>query len=168
MAFIGQIAEFDENLGTFDSYSERVRMFLTVNKVADELKTPAFLSIVGAKTFGLVKSLVTPDKVEDKSLDDLIKVLKNHFSPEPLEIVERFKFQKRLQKPEETCAQYMAVLKELSVTCNFGTGLKDRLRDQFVCGQHSEAIQNKLFTEKKLMMERALEVAISFDCCKRL
>ena len=74
------------------------------------------LSLVGA----LVKTLVTPDKPEDKSLDDLISVLKGHFTPEPLEVLERFKFQQRLRKPGESAVQYMAALKQLSVSCNFG------------------------------------------------
>ena len=76
---------------------------------------------MGATTYALVQ-IVTPDKKEDKSLGDLISVLKGHFIPEPLEVVERFKFQQRLRRTGESAVQYMAALKHLSVSCNFGQG----------------------------------------------
>ena len=116
----GQVGEFYENKENFDTYSERVKLFLKANKVDAELQVAAFLSLVGATTYALVKTLVTPDKPEDKSLDDLISVLKGHFTPEPLEVVEHFKFQQRLRKPGESAVQYMATLKQLSVSFFLG------------------------------------------------
>jgi hypothetical protein len=136
-------------------------LYLKVNKVEEELQAAAFLSMVGPKTYTLIKSLLTPEKPEKQSLTELTTVLQNHYSPVPLEIVERFKFQKRTQKQGESCAQYLASLKELSATCNFGAGLSDRLRDQFVCGLHMshESIQKKLLTESGLTLDSALKIA---------
>ena len=115
----GQVGEFDENKKNFDTYSEHVKLFLKANKVDAELQVAAFLSLVGVMTYDLVQ-IVTPDKKEDKSLGDLFSVLKGHFIAEPLEIVECFKFQQRLRRPGEGAVQYMAALKQLSVSCNFG------------------------------------------------
>ena len=90
-------------------------------------------------------------------------MLKNHFEPKPLEIVERFNFNRKQQGPEETVAQYVAELHRLSTYCNYGAFLNAALHDRFVCGLKSEATQKKQLTESDLTFTRAVEIALSME-----
>ncbi|XP_060799470.1 uncharacterized protein K02A2.6-like [Neoarius graeffei] len=118
---------------------------------------------MGPKTYGLLRSLVAPVTPGEKSYEDIVTVLKDHFTPKPLVIAERFRFHKRNQGEGETIAQYVAVLKRLSEHCEFGAYLEDALRDRFVCGLKCEAVQKRLLTEDKLTFKRAVEVAVSAE-----
>ena len=57
-----------------------------------------------------------------------------------MEIAERFKFFKRTQGASERTADFMAVLRRLAKTCNFGQYLETALRDQFVGGVRDEKV----------------------------
>ena len=74
-------------------------------------------------------------------------------------IAERFRFYKRDQKQDESIRDFNVALKKLSENCDFGGKLKEMLRDRFVCGLKSEAIQKKLLAERDLTYEKALETA---------
>ena len=79
MALIGNIGPYDKNVEDFKSYSERVTLFMTANDVKEEKQVAVFLSVLGAQTYKLLKSLLTPESPEKKSVDELIKVLETHF-----------------------------------------------------------------------------------------
>ncbi len=89
--------------------------------------------------------------------------MKSHFEPKPLVISEWFVFNKRQQQTDELVADYVAALRKLSVHCKFGDFLDDALRDRFVCGLRSEAMQKKLLIETELTFKRAIEIAQSMQ-----
>ena len=61
-----------------------------------------------------------------------------------LVIAEHFHFHKRNQAAGESVAQFIAELRRLARYCEFKTFLNEALRDRFVCGLSSKAIQNSL------------------------
>ena len=105
------------------------------------------LTVVGAKTYALIKDLVAPNKPATKTFEELVKILEDHLNPKPLVISERFKFHQRNQKEGDSIAQFLAALRRLAEHCEFGTTLEESLRDQLVCGISNETIQRKLLTE---------------------
>ena len=94
--------------------------FVLANEIKGDVIVPTFLSVMGGKTFNLLCSLVQPEKPGDKSYDEIVTVLGNHYSPKPLIITERSRFHKRNQKEGESISQFVAVLKWLSEHCEFG------------------------------------------------
>ena len=98
----------------------------------EDLQKEAFLAVVGPKTYGVIKDLVSPEKPTDKSLDELISVLERHLSPQPLVIAERFQFHNRVQGENEDVGAFTLALRKLSSTCDFGSFLDQALRDRFV------------------------------------
>jgi len=123
--------------------------------------------LLDAKTYSLLRNLVTPDTPREKSFKVLAELLKNHFKPKPLVIAERFTFHRRNQRPEESIMQYLAVLQRLATHCDFNNYLEEALRDCFVCGLRSESIQKRLLTEDKLDLKRALELAQGMESAHR-
>ena len=64
-------------------------------------------------------------------------------------------------------ARYMAELWRLAKTCQFGTFLKEALRDQFVCGLSAVNIQKRLLSKTDLTVERSLELSQAMDAAER-
>ena len=77
-ALIGNIGPFEENTEQWSSYTERFEYFVLANKIKEDVLVPTFLSVMGGKTFNLLRSLVQPDKPGDKSYDEIVSVLRNH------------------------------------------------------------------------------------------
>ena len=80
-------------LGTEDweQYTERPEQFFLVNGIDDNGKMLAvFLTVVGAKTYALLSSLVAPRSL--RISHTLKEVLRAHLKPKPLIIAEWFRF----------------------------------------------------------------------------
>ena len=165
--FIGHIAAFHELVEQWATYVERFEHFVTANDIEENKNVVVFLSVVGAKTYGPLRSLMAPEKPGEKTYKDIMDALQGHFSPKPLVIAERFRFHTRNQQEGESVTQCIAVIKKLSKHCEFGAHLHDALRDRRVCGFNTEAIQKRLLTEAALTFNRAMEIALSMETVAR-
>ena len=148
---VASISEFNlENGEDWVEYSERFEMYLLANQIGeDDIKRAVFLSSIGGPTYKLLRSLVG-ETIKTTSFKDLVKALKDHLHPVPNVIAERFNFFKRDRKSGESVSDYITELRRLSEHCGFAAELNTYLRDRFVCGLNSEAIQQKLLTAKEL------------------
>ncbi|XP_040070861.1 uncharacterized protein LOC115320361 [Ixodes scapularis] len=165
---MGYLEPFDESSSDWASYDERLTSFLIVNGVPESDKVHAFLSIIGPKTYALLKSLTAPELPSTKSFEYLKKALGDHLSPKPSIIGERAKFHRRAQHEGESISEYVAELRKLSQTCDYGSVLDESLRDRFVCGLLREDIQRVLFTEySKLTFQKAVERAQAMEAAKQ-
>ena len=117
------------------------------------------IPLAGPKVFGLARDLLSPQKPENTTLDVILETLKKHYKPKPLLIYERYKFYSRTQKSGESVKDFMAGLKALAHTCEFGATLSEMLRDRFVMGLASEKIQQVLLAESALTLDKALSMA---------
>ncbi|XP_037273492.2 uncharacterized protein LOC119165415 [Rhipicephalus microplus] len=165
---LGQMESFDVTASDWTAYKERLTSFLIVNKVPDSDKVHAFLSIIGPRTYGLLKSLAAPDLPSGKSFEQLKSLLDAHLAPKPSTIGERAKFYRRAQHEGESLPEYVAELRKLSQSCQFGANLDEALRDRFVCGLLREDVQRVLFTEDdKLTFPRAVERALAMEAARK-
>ncbi|XP_075722156.1 uncharacterized protein LOC142765298 [Rhipicephalus microplus] len=165
---LGQMESFDVTASDWTAYKERLTSFLIVNKVPDSDKVHAFLSIIGPRTYGLLKSLAAPDLPSGKSFEQLKSLLDAHLAPKPSIIGERAKFYRRAQHEGESLPEYVAELRKLSQSCQFGANLDEALRDRFVCGLLREDVQRVLFTEDdKLTFPRAVERALAMEAARK-
>ena len=166
----GRLTEFDAENETVTAYLERVELYFDANDVADDKKVAVLLSNIGAKTYGLLRSLVAPRAPKEKTLDDIKKLLKSHFEPTPSVIAECYRFHRRDQASGETIAAFVAELRKLTTHCKFEDTtdfLQESLRDRFVCGLHSESIRKHLFQEKKLTFIKAVELAQTLETASK-
>ena len=117
MAPIGTIGEFDGSLESLDTYLERVEEYFAANiigiptadtdaakKIADRQKTASLNSLMGRKSYAILKDLCKPDKPNTKTFEEITKLLKTHFQPDYVEIAEAVKFHRAVQKEGETVA----------------------------------------------------------------
>jgi len=152
----------------FVEYIERLTQYFIANEITDGgIKKAILLTAVGKDTYSLVRTLVSPEKPAEKSYDQLVAAIKAHVSPKPLVIAERFKFYQRKQRSGEAVNTFMAELRKLSEHCDFGGFLDDALRDMFVCGLASAAMQRKLLAEKNLTVRKSLEIAFGMEAASK-
>ena len=163
MPTFGKLDEYNE-MENWRHCNERVNHFFEASKITDpDKKRSIFLVSVGPKTCKLEQSLVVPKDPKDKSFEALAQLAQDHFMPKLSTIVQRFKFNTRSQQPGETSATFLAELRRLTEHCEFGTTLDEMLRDRLVCGVHDLRKQRRLLAEPKLILKRALDLALAIE-----
>ena len=136
-------------------------------KPSNAKRVDTFLSVIGGKTYTLLRNLTAPIAPSEKTLDELKTTLKRHFEPTTIVIAERYYFHCRQQAEDESIAEYIAELRRLSIKCEFGDYLEQALRDRLVCGLRSKAIQEELLTKRGLTLVRAQEIAEGMEAASR-
>ena len=137
----------------------------------DDIKRAVFLSIVGDKTYQLIRGLLAHKELSGVKYD-IIKTMTNHCNPK--KSAKRFKFNKCNRKPSQAISAYVAELKELFRTCALGKTadavtltsqliLDDNLRYRFVCGLEDAIIQRRLLSEDNLSYEKAVKIANAME-----
>ncbi len=168
MATIGFLPPFDSKVQAWEEYCEIVEHFFTANDIDEgDKKKSIMLSVVGAQTYSLMRNLLSPAKPGEKTFEQLVTLLKNHFNPKPSEIVQRFKFDSCMRKPTESVAEYVAELRKLAQDCNYGETLPRMLRDRLVCGINDDHIQRRLLSETSLTFESALSLAQAMESANK-
>ena len=94
MTTIGKIESFNETQEKWETYVECVEQFFLANNIDDDHRVPTLLSLIGGKTYALLRALLTPEKPATKSFQETVTTLQQHLSPKPLEIAEFFRFYK--------------------------------------------------------------------------
>ena len=160
---MSKLKQFDESLEPFSNYKERLDAYFMANDTAPVKQTAILLSSIGPKMYNLLRSLTTPQLPSTKSYEELCKCLQDHLSPAPLEIVEQFKFHKRIQQEGESVSTFLAEIRKLSEYCNFKENLEESLRDKFVVGIRDDKIQRRLLQERNLSLDKAVELALAME-----
>ena len=94
---------------------------------------------------------------------EAVDALKAHFTPMTNVVVERHTFRKRAQGPHETVSQYVAALRELASTCDFGDKADEMLRDQLIEYVTNANIREKLLLEPNLTLDKAMTIATQIE-----
>ena len=164
MACVGKAPEFDLNVESFGAYPRRLQQYFIANGITGDAQADkrraVFLSVVGARTFGLLEDLVAPTPVSECSYDRLVEVLEAHFEPQTSVIVARFRFHSCCRGDQEGMSAFLARLRKLAKPCQFSPGvLEEMLRDRLVCGIKHERLQSRLLSEPHLTLQLAVELA---------
>ena len=131
----GRMREFNSAIESWPEYIERLEQYFITNDIVDgDKKRVILLSVVGAATYHLIRSLTAPSKPSEKAYADLVELVKKHHDPTPSVTVQRHKFNTRVRQQGESVVNFLAALRTLSEHCEFGDCINDMLRDRLVCG----------------------------------
>ena len=137
-----------------------------MNNVVDtNKKRVILLSACGPKTYKRFCSLAD-DRPDLKLYDDLVALMKDFHDPKPSVIVQRYKFNSRVQTAEEIIVTYVTALRQLDKHCNYKDTLQ-MLRDRLVCGVNQSGIQKCLLAEKDLTFDKALDIAKALEVAEK-
>ena len=80
---IGKIEAFDETNDDWNAYVERVEHYFIANEIKEEKQVAVMLSLIGNKTYGLLRNLSAPAKPSELSFKTIVETLQKHLSPKP-------------------------------------------------------------------------------------
>ncbi|XP_077492279.1 uncharacterized protein LOC144103435 [Amblyomma americanum] len=165
---VGRIGEY--RLGTnasWDEYVERLEMFCEANQITkEEQKRAVLLSSCGEEVYGLIVTLVKPERPTAATYEEIKTAVRKHLHPKPSELYARFLFYRRNQAAEESVADYVTALRKLAEDCGFGSAqlpLDVMMRDRFVCGLRNEGVQQRLLAEHSLTFKVAYDLATTAE-----
>lgn len=167
MTTIGNIEPFSPESESITVHLERVQLYFRVDVISKDRQVPVLLSLIGTKTYTLLRNFVAPERPGDKSFQGLVKCSTDHFDPKPPVIAERFHFHQRIQSGMESVTECIAELKRITANCNFGDKLEEALPDRLVCGLKNSHIQRKLLTEPGLTYAHAVEIALGREAAEK-
>ena len=159
MATHGSLTAFDPSKEDWTSYVLHLKYYFDANGVNDAGKKKSLLlTACGPATFRRISSLLTSDRLEGISNDDLVSEVKDFYDPKLSIIVQRYQFYTREPTGTETIATYVAALRKLAEHCSYGDKLNEMIRDWLVCGVNHATIQPRLLAEK-IGLAQAVEAA---------
>ena len=79
MTSFGRIDEFRPKNESIEAYLERIELYFNANEVEDDKKVSIFLSVIGGKTYSVLRDLLAPVKLQEKSFSALASELTKHF-----------------------------------------------------------------------------------------
>ena len=81
--------------------------------------------------------------------------------------MQRFAFNKQVQRKGETEAKFVAKLRKLSEQNQFGASLNEKLRDRLVCGVKDGRLQRRLLAEPDLTLRKAFELCQASELAEK-
>ncbi len=168
MAKHGSIGDLDHSQADWVSYCERLEQYFVANDVKNADKQRAILlSVCGVLTYQLIRNLVAPNKPTEKTFAEIVKLVKDHHTPPPPAAMQRYTFNRRMQKEGETIAEFVAELRRLSEHCKFDS-LEEMLRDRLMFGVKDKSVRKKLLGEASgLTFQKAFEIAQAAEIAEK-
>lgn len=77
------------------------------------------LNYLNPRIYQTLTKLTTPELPNTKTYQELVKLLKQHLTPQSSVIAEQHKFALRTQHEGETIANYVAKLRKMTLYCDF-------------------------------------------------
>lgn len=168
---------------SFRAYEDRLKQYFIVNDVKDEQKVPLFITISGGEIYETLSSFTTPDLPSQKSFNELMKLLNDHFSPRLNKRSERAKFHRLYQHNGENVKEFSIRLQKAAQTCNFGDfldkdptkealkfkrwALDEQLTDQFIVGLHAEKTRQVLINNDPKDYQSCFQLAVNMEMSDR-
>ena len=77
---IGSVAQFVPETDDWRIYEKQVKFYLLANNIPETRKAPTLLTLVGPVALQTLIDLLTPEDLEDKTYEELLTALRNHYA----------------------------------------------------------------------------------------
>ncbi len=166
LSFSGNVAEnwrlFEEDFDIFieaahGNKSNKEKAYILLNIAGKEAIEKARSFEYKAAVVGEDGQVITPAESKE-NLAVLKQKFKDLCQPQRNITMERYTFNTRSQAPNESIQSYIADLKTLANSCEFGPLHDDLIRDRVVCGIANNNVRKLLLKEHNLTLARAHEI----------
>ena len=124
-----------------------------LSEETDEFRTATLLTCIGSEALDVYEGLPFADDNERQNVTTVLKKFEEFCLGEMNETYESYLFYMRSQDVGESVERYIATLRKMAKTCNFGQ-VEDRLiRDRVVMGIRDEALRSKLLQIRQLDLQ---------------
>lgn len=104
---------------------------------------------------------------EEKDIDTDLECFTQFCVMDSSEVYDSYLFGQRQQEAVETVDAYVASLRVLAKTCNFGATQDRMLRDRLVAGIRDDGVRRKLLETKELTLAKCLDVCRIHETAKQ-
>ena len=125
--------------------------------------TATLLTCIGADALEIVDGLNFANEEERKDIDVVLEKLEVFCVGETNDIYERYQFNKRDQESSESIDSYVAALRTLAKTCNYGSLLDSLIRDRIMVGIKDNGTRKRLLQEAKLTLNKCIDICRSIQ-----
>ena len=140
-------------------WKETTKLYIGLNmsKSSEKEQCAAFRYVIGQEGRDIYNTMAFKDTEVDK-IEVLFSKFDEYCEPRKNIIMERYKFNTRVQRSDETPDQYVTELKLLANNCELGVLESELIRSRVVYGITSECVKERLLREQDLTLEKALEL----------
>lgn len=167
-------------LQTWKKWKEEVQLYvdISMDKKLETKKVKLLLYILGRKgreihstctmNFQTTEEQGNIVNVEEKNITVkmILAEFDKHCNPKKNETVERYKFYSRSQQSGETFNKFLADIRILADTCNFGTLKESMIRDRIICGVSDSGLREGLLRVSDLDSDKCIQVFRATDVSK--
>lgn len=159
------MTEFNPDSDQWVLYQERLENFFEACSVTDlNRKKVLLLNSVGPKAYKLVRDLSTPNMPTTKTYEELCKMLNQYYTPPVVAFRERKQFYAATKERAESNVEWMARIKFLAASCNFGNKIEGVILDKFVTGLDGGVFDRLCEEETEtLTLTRAMDLAAKYE-----
>ena len=135
-------------------------------KKSKQHRAAVFRSCLGKEEMKIYNKLTYAEGEDKDNIDLIISKMEANIIGEINTIYERFKFNQREQKEDESVDAYVTTLKELIRTCNYSTLNDELLRDRIVIGITDGAVRKILLQKRDLTLKDAIDICKAAEATK--
>ncbi|XP_062561428.1 uncharacterized protein LOC134227951 [Armigeres subalbatus] len=151
---------------SFSDWVDRLRFFFNMNKVPDDAKRDHFITLSGPVIFRELKLLYPNTDLAQIDYTEMVSKLKARLDKTESDLVQRLKFNVRMQQPDESLEDFVLSVKLQAEFCNFENFKEMAVRDRIVAGIRDKALQQRLLNEEKLSLESAEKLIATWEIAR--
>ena len=136
---------------------QQYRLASGLSQESEERQVNTLLYCLGEEAEDILASTNIGEE-DRKKYDSVLAKFDSFFSVRKNVIIERAKFNKRSQLPDEPVEQFIASLYNLAADCNFGELKGELIRDRIVVGIRDASLSERLQIDPELTLEKAKTV----------
>lgn len=148
---------------SFADWIESLDYFFEANGIENNLKKPHFITLGGPVVYKEIKLLYPNTSVSEVSYTDLVAKLKARLDKTESDLIQRFKFNNRMQQPDESLEDFVLSVKLQAEFCTFGSFKDLAIRDRLVAGVREVALQQRLLNEENLSLQIAEKIITTWE-----
>lgn len=130
---------------------------IQLDKKPVEVQAATFMSVIGPDAIEIYNSF-NLTVAQQNNLQIIKEKFREYFAPKTNVSFERYVFFKIEQNEDEHFNEFLTRIKTQASKCEFGTLLDEMLKDKIVFGIQSNQVREKLLTEDKLDLTKAIMI----------
>ena len=148
------------NWRTWVSAWNNYRLATKLDKEEEARQVETLLAVIGKEANKVFRTFTWASPDDAKKIAAVVSKFEEYCIPRENTIYERFLFFTRDQRESETVDQYLTELRQIAANCDFESITPDQLlRDRLVTGTKTAKVRENLLKEKKLTLEKAIDIA---------
>ncbi|XP_039431987.1 uncharacterized protein DDB_G0289917-like [Culex pipiens pallens] len=151
---------------SFGDWAERLEYNFKANKYTDDLMKTHFMNLCGSYLYSELKTIYKKSDLDKATYTELVEKLKQKLDKTEPDLVQRFRFSKRIQHPDETAEEFVQAVKLQAEFCNFGEFRDNAILDRVLVGLTDDDLKEQLLKEEKLTIAKMDKYITTWNIAK--